>query len=243
MKNRREFIKKSSLLAAGTFGALSLQSKGMDFILKENTGYTLPKLPYEYSALEPHFDKLTMQIHHSKHHQTYIDKLNEAVKTNKLENESLERLLANVSKHSVAVRNNGGGHYNHSLFWKLLKPNGTGAPAGELSDAINSTFGSFEEFKIKFSDAAKSRFGSGWAWLVVSDGKLSIGSTANQDNPLMDVSDGSTSLTTGLKGKPVLCLDVWEHAYYLHYQNRRADYINAFWNVVNWNEAAKLFKG
>lgn len=235
MKNRREFIKKSSLLAAGTLGVLSLKTKGMNFILEENTGFTLPKLSYDYNALEPHFDKLTMQIHHSKHHQTYVDKLNEAVKANKLENEPLEGLLANVSKYSVAVRNNGGGHYNHSLFWKLLKPNGTGTSAGELSESINAAFGSFEEFKIKFSDAAKSRFGSGWAWLVVKDGKLSIGSTANQDNPLMDVSE--------LKGKPVLCLDVWEHAYYLNYQNRRADYINAWWNVINWDEAEKLFKG
>jgi Fe-Mn family superoxide dismutase len=235
MKNRREFIKKSSLLAAGTIGALALKSKGMDFVLNENAGFTLPKLPYDYNALEPHIDTLTMQLHHDKHHQTYVDKLNEAVKANKLESETLESLLTNASKYPAAIRNHGGGHYNHSMFWKMMKPNGGGAPAGELAEAINASFGNFEEFKSKFNDVAKSRFGSGWAWLVKHDGKLIIGSTANQDNPLMDISE--------LKGKPVLGLDVWEHAYYLHYQNRRADYITSWWNVVNWDEAANLFKG
>ena len=222
------------MLAAGTLAAMTVKSKGIDFILNENAGFTLPKLPYDYNALEPHIDALTMQIHHDKHHQAYIDKLNDAVKTNKLESETLENLLMNVSKYPAAIRNHGGGHYNHSLFWNMLTPNGSGAPAGELAAAINSAFGSFEEFKNKFNDAAKSRFGSGWTWLVLKDGKLTIGSTPNQDNPLMDVSE--------LKGKPILCLDVWEHAYYLHYQNKRADYITAWWNVVNWEAATKLFK-
>ena len=196
--------------------------------------FTLPKLPYEFSALEPHIDARTMEIHYTKHHQGYTDKLNAAVEGSNLESQSIEEILAHVSEESVAVRNNGGGFYNHSLFWSVLSPDGGGEPTGALAEAITETFGSFEVFKTQFSDAAAGQFGSGWAWLVVNNGELSVGSTPNQDNPLMDI--------TGLDGVPILGLDVWEHAYYLNYQNRRPDYINAFWNVVHWEEVARRFK-
>ena len=196
--------------------------------------FTLPKLPYEFSALEPHIDARTMEIHYTKHHQGYTDKLNAAVEGSNLESQSIEEILAHVSEESVAVRNNGGGFYNHSLFWSVLSPDGGGEPTGALAEAITKTFGSFEAFKTLFSDAAAGQFGSGWAWLVVNNGELSVGSTPNQDNPLMDI--------TGLDGVPILGLDVWEHAYYLNYQNRRPDYINAFWNVVHWEEVARRFK-
>lgn len=196
--------------------------------------YKLPELPYAYDALEPHIDKETMNIHHTKHHNTYVTKLNEAVAGKQdLESKSVEELVANLDavpeNIRSAVRNNGGGHANHSLFWKLLSPNGGGAPTGELAEAINSKFGSFDQFKEDFAAAAAGRFGSGWAWLVVNNGELEITSTPNQDSPL---SEGKT---------PVLGLDVWEHAYYLNYQNRRPDYIKAFWNVVNWDEVARLY--
>lgn len=196
--------------------------------------YKLPELPYAYDALEPHIDKETMNIHHTKHHNTYVTKLNEAVAGKQdLESKSVEELVANLDavpeNIRTAVRNNGGGHANHSLFWKLLSPNGGGAPTGELAEAINSKFGSFDQFKEDFAAAAAGRFGSGWAWLVVNNGELEITSTPNQDSPL---SEGKT---------PVLGLDVWEHAYYLNYQNRRPDYIKAFWNVVNWDEVARLY--
>lgn len=196
--------------------------------------FELPKLPYAYDALEPHVDARTMEIHHSKHHQGYVNNLNAAVQGTPQEGQSLESLLEGVSKLSTAVRNNGGGHYNHSLFWELMTPNGQGAPSGELADAINTAFGSFDKFKEDFTKAAGTRFGSGWAWLVKHDGKLVVTSTPNQDNPLMDIAE--------VKGLPILGLDVWEHAYYLHYQNRRPDYINAWWNVVNWDAAAERFK-
>ncbi|AUZ39493.1 superoxide dismutase, partial [Bacillus sp. MBGLi79] len=191
--------------------------------------YKLPELPYAYDALEPHIDKETMNIHHTKHHNTYVTKLNEAVAGKQdLESKSVEELVANLDavpeNIRTAVRNNGGGHANHSLFWKLLSPNGGGAPTGELAEAINSKFGSFDQFKEDFAAAAAGRFGSGWAWLVVNNGELEITSTPNQDSPL---SEGKT---------PILGLDVWEHAYYLNYQNRRPDFIKAFWNVVNWDE-------
>ena len=194
--------------------------------------FELPKLSYAYNALEPSIDKMTMEIHHSKHHAGYVTKLNGAVEGSDLEGKSIEQLLSNVSKHSPAVRNNGGGHFNHTLFWTIMGPGGS-KPEGALADAIKSAFQSFDEFKNKFSDAAATRFGSGWAWLVVQNGKLAIGSTPNQDNPLMDVSD--------FKGKPILGLDVWEHAYYLKYQNRRPEYIENWWKVVNWQEVAKRF--
>ena len=196
--------------------------------------FELPKLPYAYAALEPHIDARTMEIHHTKHHQAYVTNLNNAIAGTDTEKQSIEEICKNISKHPVAVRNNGGGHYNHSLFWTLMAPNAGGQPTGELATAIDSAFGSFDEFKKQFTTAATTRFGSGWGWLIVKDGKLVITSTPNQDNPLMDVAE--------TKGTPVLGLDVWEHAYYLNYQNRRPDYITAFWNVVNWEEVTKLYK-
>ncbi|MEO8398243.1 MAG: superoxide dismutase [Ignavibacteriaceae bacterium] len=195
--------------------------------------FELPKLPYSYDALEPSIDKQTMEIHHTKHHNAYVTKLNEAIAGSDLENKSLEEILKNVSKHSAAVRNNGGGHYNHSLFWTIMKKGGGGFPSGDIGNAINSSFGSFEEFKKKFSDAAATRFGSGWTWLILKDSKLAITSTPNQDNPLMDVAES--------KGTPILGLDVWEHAYYLKYQNKRPDYIENWWKVVNWDEVGNRF--
>ncbi len=196
--------------------------------------FTLPDLPYAPASLEPHIDARTMEIHHGKHHAGYVNNLNNAVQGTELEGKSLEELLANVSKLSVAVRNNGGGHWNHSLFWEIMAPNAGGTPGGDLGAAINKAFGSFDEFKTQFGSAAATRFGSGWAWLCVGeDGGLFITSTPNQDNPLMDLADKP--------GQPILGLDVWEHAYYLNYQNRRPDYISAWWNVVNWNAVAKRF--
>ncbi len=196
--------------------------------------FELPKLPYAPNALEPHIDAKTMEIHHGKHHQAYVTNLNNAIAGTDAEQLSIEDICKNISKYPVAVRNNGGGHFNHSLFWKLLTPGAKASPEGALSDAISASFGSFDDFKTKFSAAGTTRFGSGWAWLVKTpDGKLAIGSTPNQDNPLMDVSE--------IKGKPILALDVWEHAYYLNYQNRRPDYITAFWNIINWDEVARLY--
>ena len=195
--------------------------------------FTLPALPYAFDALEPHIDSQTMQIHHGKHHQAYVDNLNKAIAGTEHENKSLEDLLASAGKISPAVRNNGGGHWNHSFFWKILSANAGGKPSGKLGDAIDSTFGSFENFQEKLNTAGTTRFGSGWAWLVAKDGKLEISSTPNQDNPLMDVAE--------VKGKPILGIDVWEHAYYLKYQNRRPDYLKAIWNVINWKEVEKNF--
>ncbi len=196
--------------------------------------FTLPALPYPANALEPHIDARTMEIHHGKHHNAYVTNLNNAVAGKPEESLSIEEICKNISKYPAAVRNNGGGHYNHSLFWTIMGPNAGGAPSGVLADAINAAFGNFDEFKTKFAAAGVGRFGSGWAWLIKDgSGKLQITSTPNQDNPLMDVAE--------VKGTPLLGLDVWEHAYYLNYQNRRPDYIAAFWNVVNWNEVAKRF--
>lgn len=195
--------------------------------------FTLPQLPYAHDALEPHIDTLTMQIHHGKHHQAYVDNLNKAIAGTPNEGKSLEELIANAGKISVAVRNNGGGHWNHSFFWESLAKNAGGHPSGKLGDAIKAAFGSFDSFKEKFNAAGLGRFGSGWAWLIVKDGKLEITSTPNQDNPLMDVAE--------VKGTPLLGVDVWEHAYYLKYQNRRAEYLGAFWNVVNWKKAEERF--
>ena len=197
--------------------------------------FTLPDLPYAPTALEPHIDARTMEIHHGKHHAAYVNNLNAALQGTEHEGKSLEQLLAGISKLPAPVRNNGGGHWNHSLFWELMAPNAGGAPTGELAAAIDAAFGGFDKFKETFAAAATTRFGSGWAWLCVgADGKLFVTSTPNQDNPLMT---GIADKT----GKPVLALDVWEHAYYLNYQNRRPDYIDAWWNVVNWPKAAALF--
>ena len=199
--------------------------------------FKLPELDYDYNALEPYIDGRTMEIHYSKHHAGYTANLNKAVEGTPLEGKSIEEILAGVSAHSAAVRNNGGGFYNHSLFWKFMgsAAGGGGEPSGELLSAINGTFGSFADFKSQFSTAAATRFGSGWAWLIKkADGSLVVNSTPNQDNPLMDIAE--------VKGTPLLAIDVWEHAYYLKYQNRRPEYIEAFWNVVNWQEVAKRFK-
>ena len=251
--SRRDFIKKSALLSTGIFMGTSIINSTLaantsdsdssifhdDILKSQEAAYTLPKLPYTYNALEPHIDKLTMEIHYSKHHQAYVTNLNKAIETldktiaDKAKN--LSTIFENMSLFPEAIRNNGGGHYNHSLFWNLMKPNSGGEPKGKLGEAINATFGSFDAFKKQFADAAAKRFGSGWAWLVVSYGKLTITSTPNQDNPLMNLP------TIVAKGKPVLALDVWEHAYYLKNQNRRADYIASFWNVVNWEAAEALF--
>jgi Fe-Mn family superoxide dismutase len=200
----------------------------------KNMTFELPKLAYAYNALEPHIDARTMEIHYTKHHQAYVTNLNNAIAGSETEKLNIEEICKNVSKYPVAVRNNGGGHYNHSLFWTVIGPNAGGEPSGEVADAINNAFVTFADFKTQFAAAATSRFGSGWAWLIKKDGKLSICSTPNQDNPLMDVAE--------VKGVPILGLDVWEHAYYLHYQNRRPDYIAAFWNVINWNEVNRRFK-
>lgn len=252
-KSRREFIKKSALLSTGIYLGTSLLHTGMasnsntttsltfpeDVLNTQVTPFTLPSLPYAYDALEPHIDKLTMEIHHTKHHQAYVKNLNSAIES--IDNSLLEKakslpsIFENMNLFPEAIRNNGGGHYNHSLFWNIMSPNGGGEPKGKLGAAIQTTFGSFEAFKKQFSEAASKRFGSGWAWLVLSNGKLIITSTPNQDNPLMNLP------TIVAKGKPVLALDVWEHAYYLKNQNRRADYINSFWNVVNWDAAEALF--
>jgi Fe-Mn family superoxide dismutase len=193
--------------------------------------FTLPKLPYDYKALEPHIDAMTMEIHHTKHHNAYVTNLNKAIEGKPEESLSIEDICKNISKYPMPVRNNGGGHFNHSLFWNIMKPNGGGEPTGKLADAINGAFGSFADFKTKFAEAGATRFGSGWAWLCVNGDKLAVCSTPNQDNPLMDISE--------CKGTPILGMDVWEHAYYLKYQNRRPDYIAAFWNVVNWDEVSK----
>lgn len=236
---RRKFI-----LALGALPVISVFSpiqSTLETISKQNTRrlentmakFELPKLPYEYDALEPYIDKMTMEIHHTKHHNAYVTNLNKAVEGTEMEGKSLEDLMSNISKYPAAVRNNGGGHWNHSMFWTIMKKGGGGEPSGALAEAIKSAFGSFEDFKSKFSTAGATRFGSGWAWLVVSGGKLAVTSTPNQDNPLMDVAD--------VKGTPILGLDVWEHAYYLKYQNKRPDYIENWWNVVYWDKVSELF--
>lgn len=196
--------------------------------------FTLPQLKYAYDALEPNIDARTMEIHHSKHHQGYTNNLNAAIEGTDLEGKTIENILINLDKDNKAVRNNGGGFYNHDLFWNIMSPDGGGEPTGNLAEAINDAFGNFETFKEAFSNAAKTQFGSGWAWLCVQKGgKVVVCSTANQDNPLMP--------GIGCGGTPILALDVWEHAYYLNYQNRRPDYVNAFFNVINWQEVAALY--
>lgn len=198
--------------------------------------YTLPQLPYAYDALEPHFDTQTMTIHHQRHHQAYVDNLNKAIAGTEAENKGLEEILKEVSKYSPAARNNGGGHYNHSLFWKILSGSPKTAPTGKLADEINKTFGSLDELKAQVKQAGLGQFGSGWAWLVVkADGSLAVVATPNQDNPLMDVNPDK-------KGSPILGVDVWEHAYYLKYQNKRADYLDAFWSVLDWSAVEKNYE-
>ena len=197
--------------------------------------FTLPDLPYGFNGLEPHIDARTMEIHHDLHHNGYTNNLNKALEGTDAANASIEDILANISNHSAAVRNNGGGYYNHCMFWEVMSPNGGGEPTGALAEAINAKFGSFEAFKTEFSAAAATRFGSGWAWLIVdAAGKLDVTSTANQDNPVMDVAE--------VRGTPLLCVDVWEHAYYLKYQNRRPEYLTNFFNVINWEEVSKRFE-
>ena len=195
--------------------------------------FELPQLPYAYDALEPHIDARTMEIHHSKHHNAYVTNLNAAIAGTDLEGKSIEDLMKNLDVNNMAVRNNGGGHYNHTMFWEIMSPNGGGLPTGELATAIDAAFGSFDAFKAEFSKAGATRFGSGWAWLCVKDGKLEVCSTPNQDNPLMP------GVACG--GQPILGMDVWEHAYYLNYQNRRPDYVEAFFNVINWTEVARRY--
>jgi len=246
--SRRKFFKKAAALTLGAIAVSDIVKSAStisSFIEKEITPvdagkYTLPALPYAYDALEPHIDKLTMEIHHSKHHQAYVTNLNKALETvdgNVLGSpQSFENIFNKVDKLPAAVRNNAGGHYNHSLFWTLMSPKGGGEPKGKLAEAIKAQFGSFDEFKKQFTDAGMKRFGSGWVWLVkTKEGKLVISSTANQDNPLMNLPEIET------KGNIVLALDVWEHAYYLKNQNRRADYIASWWNVVNWDVAEGLY--
>lgn len=234
---RRKF-----LYSLGTIPAITVLDKVENQLNKINNHirsnnkmakFELPQLPYSYDALEPYIDKMTMEIHHTKHHNAYVTNLNKAVEGTENEGKSLEEMFKMISKLPAAVRNNGGGHWNHSLFWTLMKQNGGGNPTGKVADAINSVFGSFDELKNKFNTAATTRFGSGWTWLLVQDGKLVVSSTPNQDNPLMDI--------TEVKGTPILALDVWEHAYYLKYQNRRPEYIDNWWNVVNWDKVNELF--
>lgn len=241
--SRRDFLKKGTLLslagAATSFIPSSIINAAESFnkqgFLPETNVFSLPKLPYSFEALEPHIDKLTMEIHYTKHHQAYITNLNKAIEANQAaRDKSLEIILSTVSQYSPALRNNAGGHYNHSLFWTLMKPEGGGEPNGVLAESIKNTFNSFNEFKLKFTDFAMKRFGSGWTWLIVNkDKKLEICSTPNQDNPLMDIAE--------IKGLPILALDVWEHAYYLKHQNMRADYISSWFNVINWNTSASLY--
>jgi Fe-Mn family superoxide dismutase len=195
--------------------------------------FELPQLPYASNALEPNIDAQTMEIHHGRHHKAYVDNLNNAVLGTEAEGKTIEEIIANISKYPAPIRNNGGGHWNHAMFWNWLSPSGGGNPTGAIADAIDKDFGSFDKFKEEFAKAAATRFGSGWAWLIVQNGKLVVSSTPNQDNPLMDVAE--------VKGTPVLGLDVWEHAYYLKYQNKRPDYVAAFWNLVNWTKVNELY--
>ncbi|MDI9876032.1 superoxide dismutase [Flectobacillus rivi] len=244
--NRKNFLKSALASAFALSGIKSwgfgrksnynqfLPSLTLEQVSLETAPYSLAALPYAPESLEPNIDKLTMEIHHGRHHKAYVDNLNKAVAGTPAEKLTLLELIKDAGKQPVAIRNNGGGHWNHTFFWNVLSPKGGGAPKGDLAKAIETTFGSFDKFKEEFGKAATTRFGSGWAWLIVQDKKLVISSTPNQDNPLMDVAEK--------KGQPILGLDVWEHAYYLKYQNKRADYVTAFWNVVNWDEVSKNFE-
>ena len=238
-KSRRSFLKKGSLLTLAGMGTQVLSGSLLKAMSSSesvslNEPFLLPTLPYSYDALEPFVDTMTMEIHYSKHHKAYVDNLNKAMAEGKI-NATLDELLMNASKYSPIIRNNAGGHWNHSFFWKLMQPEGGGEPDGEIISSINEAFGSFDVFKSRLEEAGLKRFGSGWAWLIVDGNKkLSIGSTPNQDNPLMDASE--------LKGTPILGIDVWEHAYYLKFQNRRGEYLKSWWNVVNWTEVNKNFE-
>ncbi|GMQ25508.1 superoxide dismutase [Mn] [Algoriphagus sp. oki45] len=239
--SRREFLSNTSkaglavsLVGTGILSACSGEVKGDSKAILV-TSFSQTPLAYDFSALAPHIDAMTMEIHYTKHAAGYAKNLGDAIGEENVDtNKPLEDLLANISQYSTKMRNNGGGHFNHELFWKIMSPNAGGQPEGQLAEAINSAFGSYEAFVEQFETAAKTRFGSGWAWLVVGeDKKLTVGSTPNQDNPLMDISD--------FKGTPLLGIDVWEHAYYLNYQNRRPDYVTAFWNVINWNTVSDRY--
>lgn len=237
--SRRDFFKKSALLGLAGIATNLIGEKKLktldELALINDTTHTLPPLPYAYNALEPFIDAQTMEIHHSKHHKAYVDKLNAALTSYKGDT-NLPALFSQISKLDVAIRNNGGGHYNHSLFWNLMQPNKEGKKIiaeGKIAEAITTHFQSFENFQKEFTEKATKIFGSGWCWLIEQDGKLKITTTPNQDNPLMDI--------TSEKGKPLLALDVWEHAYYLKHQNKRVDYINSWWNVVNWNKVNELY--
>ncbi len=234
--DKRTFLKKSAILTIGgaVAGATPLRATGSLTGMGAGEGFKLPDLPYAYDALEPYIDGRTMEIHHSKHHAGYTRKFNAALEEAGLKGRKIKELFSEVSMQPAGIRNNGGGFYNHKVFWNSMSPDGGGEPGGDLLKAIEKDFGSFEKFREMFSSAAATRFGSGWAWLVrKEDGSLTVTSTPNQDNPLMDVSE--------TRGAPLLAIDVWEHAYYLKYQNRRTDYISAFWNVVNWDRVADKF--
>ena len=234
-QNRRQFLSKTGK-AGIALAAMPLMSSIVPSMDNDTLAYQQQPLPYAYNALEPYIDAMTMEIHYTKHAATYTKNLTDACAAEKVNttNTSLTSLLNSISKYSPKMRNNAGGHYNHELFWQLMKPAPTTAPSGSLADAITKTFGSFADFQKAFGDTAKSRFGSGWAWLLVKkDGSLAVSSTPNQDNPLMDIAE--------VQGTPLLGLDVWEHAYYLKYQNKRPDYINAWWNLVNWEYVQKRF--
>jgi len=236
MQRRKFLFALSAIPVVSAFGGIEKNLNNISNNLRSTktmANFELPQLPYAYDALEPYIDKTTMEIHHTKHHNAYVTNLNKAVDGTEFQGKSLEELFTSISKAPAAIRNNGGGHWNHSLFWTLMKQNGGGVPTGKIAEAINSTFGSFDDFKTKFNAAAATRFGSGWAWLVVKEGKLVVSSTPNQDNPLMDVAE--------VKGTPVLGLDVWEHAYYLKYQNRRPEYVDNWWNVINWDTVNELY--
>lgn len=231
--NKREFLKRSFLAGSGVLLMSQLDAVAKSFTIVDDVPFPQPPLGYAYNALEPYIDAQTMEIHYAKHHAAYTKNFNTAVLDNNLKGKNITDIFSNVSKLPVAIRNNGGGYYNHNLFWEIMSPNAGGEPAGEVAKRIKDDFGSFAKFKEDFSKAAAGQFGSGWAWLIVKDGKLQIVGSANQDNPLMDIAP--------VKGIPILTIDVWEHAYYLKYQNKRADYINAFWNVINWGRVEEKF--
>lgn len=234
--NRTEFLRTlaGTSLAVGALAGQSACQTSSKESASLMAPYSQKPLPYDFGALEPSIDKMTMEIHYGKHHAGYVTKLNDAVKGTEYEKMSLTDIFKNISKAPEAIRNNGGGHWNHTFFWDAMAPGKGGTPTGAIAEAINGQFGSFDKFKEAFGKEATGRFGSGWAWLVASDGKLALGSSPNQDNPLMDISE--------FKGTPILGIDVWEHAYYLKYQNKRADYVGAFWDVVNWDQATELLK-